>query len=70
MRIPGAGCLKGCLFMVLILVVIAVLVWNFTPVPEWVAQGKTWWEATSSWISSAWHWINSIGKATGRQPGQ
>lgn len=44
MHIPGLGCLKGCLFMVLILVVIGVLVWNFTPVPEWWAEGKSFWD--------------------------
>ncbi|MGW7003907.1 serine/threonine-protein kinase [Streptomyces sp. NPDC054933] len=69
MRIPGAGCLKGCLFMIFILVVIAVLVWNFTPVPEWVAKGQSWYEATSSWISSAWHWVSSIGHSSGRMIG-
>ncbi|RLL67137.1 serine/threonine-protein kinase [Streptomyces sp. Z26] len=46
MRIPGLGCLKGCLFMVLILVVIGVLIWNFTPVPEWWDEGKSFWEKT------------------------
>ncbi len=66
MRIPGLGCLKGCLFMIFILVVIAVLVWNFTPVPEWVAKGQSWYEATSSWISSAWHWVSSLGHSSNR----
>ncbi|WP_369200499.1 serine/threonine-protein kinase [Streptomyces sp. PU-14G] len=46
MRIPGLGCLKGCLFMIVILVVAGVLVWNFTPVPEWWAQGRSFWEST------------------------
>ena len=53
--------------MIFILVVIAVLVWNFTPVPQWVAKGQTWYEAVSGWISSGWHWINTIGKASGQQ---
>lgn len=68
MRIPGLGCLKGCLFMVFILVVVFVLVWNFTPVPEWVAKGQSWYEATSSWVKSAWHWISAIGNAAGKLP--
>jgi serine/threonine-protein kinase len=68
-RIPGAGCLKGCLFTILIIVVIFILVWNFTPVPQWIADGKTWWQATSDWISSAWHWISSIGAASSGSPG-
>ncbi|MCQ4042518.1 protein kinase [Streptantibioticus rubrisoli] len=69
MRIPGLGCLKGCLFMVFILVVIAVLVWNFTPVPEWIAKGQSWYEATSSWISSAWHWVSNVGHKANRLTG-
>ncbi|MDI5965969.1 protein kinase [Streptomyces sp. SL13] len=64
MRIPGAGCLKGCLFVILILVVIFILVWNFTPVPEWIADGKSWYQAISSWTSSAWHWISALGNGS------
>lgn len=45
MRIPGLGCLKGCLFMILIIVVVCVLLWNFTPVPEWWAEGKSFWQS-------------------------
>ncbi|PWI45255.1 serine/threonine-protein kinase [Streptomyces sp. ICBB 8177] len=65
MRIPGAGCLKGCLFMVAIIVVIGVLVWNFTPVPQWVADGRSWWQASSDWVRSAWHWVSSLGNSAG-----
>ncbi len=61
MRIPGAGCLKGCLFMILVVVVIFVLIWNFTPVPHWIADGQSWWQATSGWIKSAWRWASSLG---------
>jgi serine/threonine-protein kinase len=64
MRIPGLGCLKGCLFMIFIVVVIFILVWNFTPVPHWIAQGENWYQATSSWISSAYHWVSTIGNAS------
>lgn len=45
MRIPGLGCLKGCLFMILLLVVAAVLVWNLTPLPEWWEEGKSFWQS-------------------------
>ncbi|MBB1261379.1 serine/threonine-protein kinase [Streptomyces alkaliterrae] len=51
MRIPGLGCLKGCLFMVLILAATVALVWNFTPVPEWVAQGRGFWETMVDWFN-------------------
>jgi serine/threonine-protein kinase len=69
MKIPGLGCLKGCLTMILVLIVIAVLVWNLTPLPEWVAQGKSFWDAASSWISSAWNWVSSLTGQSGGTSG-
>ncbi len=60
-RIPGAGCLKGCLLTVLIIVVIFVLIWNFTPVPRWIADGETWYQAISHWVSTAWNWASRAG---------
>nr|WP_240979445.1 serine/threonine-protein kinase [Streptomyces sp. HNM0574] len=59
MHIPGLGCLKGCLFMILVLVVIAVLVWNFTPVPEWWAQGKSFWESVQDFFGKIQDFTNS-----------
>ena len=61
MHIPGLGCLKGCLFMILILVVICVLVWNFTPVPEWWAQGKSFWESVQDFFGKVGDLIDSGG---------
>nr|WP_238420437.1 serine/threonine-protein kinase [Streptomyces taklimakanensis] len=60
MRIPGLGCLKGCLFMVLIAVAISVLVWNFTPLPEWWDQGRQFWEDTKNWIGDVWAWLEDL----------
>ena len=60
MRIPGLGCLKGCLFMVLIVVVICVLVWNFTPLPEWWDQGRQLWEDTKDWFGDARKWVEDL----------
>ena len=51
--------------VVLIIVVVFVVVWNFTPLPDWIADGQSWWQATSGWISTAWHWLSTIGKASG-----
>jgi serine/threonine-protein kinase len=47
MHIPGLGCLKGCLFMIVLLVVAAVLIWNLTPLPEWWEQGKDFWDSVT-----------------------
>ncbi|GGO57591.1 hypothetical protein GCM10012287_53830 [Streptomyces daqingensis] len=48
MHIPGLGCLKGCLFMILLMVLAAVLVWNFTPLPEWWEAGKDFWQSVEN----------------------
>jgi serine/threonine-protein kinase len=39
MRIPGGGCLRS----LLVLIVIAVLIWNFTPLHQWVDNVVHWW---------------------------
>ncbi|MET7637629.1 protein kinase [Streptomyces sp. NPDC005438] len=63
-RIPGLGCLKGCLVMILLVVVILVLVWNFTPVPEWLDQSKSLWDTTTDWLSEAKKWMEELGSAS------
>ncbi|MFF0743240.1 protein kinase [Streptomyces sp. NPDC004111] len=40
MRIPGLGCLKGCLFTLLLLFVGAWLIWELTPLQEWIGTTK------------------------------
>ncbi|MFI8963685.1 serine/threonine-protein kinase [Streptomyces sp. NPDC053493] len=60
MRIPGLGCLKGCLFTILLFVVAGWLVWELTPLQDWVAQGKGYWEAIGDGISSFTDWVSSL----------
>ncbi|MEV4926970.1 serine/threonine-protein kinase [Streptomyces roseoverticillatus] len=60
MRIPGLGCLKGCLFMIVILVIGAWLVWEFTPLKDWVADGKSFWDAAWDWITDVKDWISDL----------
>jgi serine/threonine-protein kinase len=62
MRIPGLGCLKGCLFMILLLVVAAVLVWNLTPLPEWWEQGKSFWESAQNLFEEIGNLLGSVPK--------
>ncbi|OIV37582.1 serine/threonine protein kinase [Mangrovactinospora gilvigrisea] len=64
MRIPGLGCLKGCLFVVVVLVVVAILVWNFTPLPDWVAKGESWWQMVSGWFHTVSGWFSHTGSGT------
>ncbi|MBF6047435.1 protein kinase [Streptomyces sp. NRRL B-1677] len=60
MRIPGLGCLKGCLFMIVILVIGAWLVWEFTPLKDWVADGKSFWDAAWDWVTDVKDWIAGL----------
>ncbi|MFF5971656.1 protein kinase [Streptomyces sp. NPDC012769] len=60
MRIPGLGCLKGCLFTVLLFVIAGWLIWELTPLQDWVAQGKGYWEAIGDGISSFTGWVSDL----------
>ncbi|MFE0425228.1 protein kinase [Streptomyces sp. NPDC058953] len=63
MRIPGLGCLKGCLFSVVMLVVAGWLVWELTPLQGWVAEGKGYWDAIGDGISTVTGWLADLGNA-------
>jgi serine/threonine-protein kinase len=63
MRIPGLGCLKGCLFTVLLFVVAGWLIWELTPLQDWVAEGKSYWVAIGDGISTVTDWISKLGEA-------
>ncbi|AWN27519.1 serine/threonine-protein kinase [Streptomyces sp. NEAU-S7GS2] len=40
MKIPGLGCLKGCLFTLILLFVAAWLIWELTPLQEWIGTTR------------------------------
>ncbi|WP_156722394.1 serine/threonine-protein kinase [Streptomyces apocyni] len=61
MRIPGLGCLKGCLFMIVLLFVAGWMVWEFTPLPDWVDSTKSFWGQVKDWTSSISDWISNLG---------
>ncbi|MEV1020899.1 protein kinase [Streptomyces sp. NPDC050264] len=60
MKIPGLGCLKGCLFMIVILFVVSWLVWEFTPLQDWIGTGKGYWAQLSDWFSTVTGWIGDL----------
>ncbi|MET9496365.1 protein kinase [Streptomyces sp. NPDC006552] len=60
MKIPGLGCLKGCLFMIVILFVVSWLVWEFTPLQDWIGTGKGYWAQLSDWFTTVTDWIGSV----------
>lgn len=69
MRIPGLGCLKGCLFTLVLLVVAGWLIWELTPLQDWVAQGKGYWEAIGDAIGTVTDWISKVGDSAGGSGG-
>ncbi|WP_406058756.1 serine/threonine protein kinase [Streptomyces sp. NBC_01077] len=64
-RIPGLGCLKGCLVMIVLFVVAGWLVWELTPLQDWIAEGKGYWEAIGDGIAKVTDWFSSFGESTG-----
>ncbi|MFF2407444.1 serine/threonine-protein kinase [Streptomyces sp. NPDC058092] len=65
MRIPGLGCLKGCLFTLVLLFVAGWLIWELTPLQDWIGQGKSYWQAISDTVSTVTDWVSSLGGSSG-----
>ncbi|MEU9440645.1 protein kinase [Streptomyces sp. NPDC048304] len=65
MKIPGLGCLKGCLFTIVILVVASWLIYELTPVHTWIGQGRSYWHEVSHWVGQASKWIKDLGGSSG-----
>ncbi|MFF5569024.1 protein kinase [Streptomyces sp. NPDC012623] len=63
MRIPGLGCLKGCLFTLVLLFVAGWLLWTLTPLPDWFDTGKGYFETISGGISKIANWISDLSDA-------
>ncbi|MFJ9583723.1 serine/threonine-protein kinase [Streptomyces acidicola] len=61
MRIPGLGCLKGCLFTIVILFVAGWLVWEFSPLQQWIGTTKGYWEQLTTWVGDITGWIKDLG---------
>ncbi|MGW4440254.1 protein kinase domain-containing protein [Streptomyces sp. NPDC004596] len=65
MKIPGLGCLKGCLFTIVILVVASWLVWELTPLHSWVGQGRGYWQQLSEWAGQVGDWVKQLDGSSG-----
>ncbi|MFC9425270.1 protein kinase [Streptomyces sp. NPDC056987] len=61
MHIPGLGCLKGCLFTIVLLVIAGWLIWELTPLQGWIDEGKGYWEAIGDGISTVTDWFSQFG---------
>ena len=65
MRIPGLGCLKGCLFTILILFVVSWLVWELSPLQDWLDTTKSYWDQLGDIYDKVSDWMSELGNATG-----
>ncbi|MFK4148118.1 serine/threonine-protein kinase [Streptomyces sp. NPDC004065] len=61
MKIPGLGCLKGCLFTIVILFVAGWLVWELSPLQDWIGTGRGYWSQLNSWAHSVGNWLKELG---------
>ncbi|MER5580010.1 serine/threonine protein kinase, partial [Streptomyces massasporeus] len=61
MRIPGLGCLKGCLFTIVILFVAGWLIWELSPLQEWIGTTKGYWDQLTDWFNTVTGWFEKLG---------
>ncbi|MEV0370666.1 serine/threonine-protein kinase [Streptomyces sp. NPDC050636] len=60
MKIPGLGCLKGCLFVVIILFVASWLIWELTPLQEWIGTTKGYFDQIATVVNNVTDWVNGL----------
>ncbi|MCW5252758.1 serine/threonine-protein kinase [Streptomyces sp. SHP 1-2] len=60
-RIPGLGCLKGCLVTILVLVVAGWLIWELSPLQGWIGTGRSYWSQLGAWFDTAGGWVRDLG---------
>lgn len=60
MKIPGLGCLKGCLFTIVILFVASWLVWEFSPLQDWIGTTKSFWGQLSDGYDKVSEWLGKL----------
>lgn len=65
MKIPGLGCLKGCLVMVVILFVGSWLIWELTPLQEWIGTSKSFISEISDGFNSVKDFVQGLGGSSG-----
>ncbi|XUL88510.1 serine/threonine-protein kinase [Streptomyces galilaeus] len=63
MKIPGLGCLKGCLFTIILLFVAGWLVWELTPLQDWIGTGRSYWREISHVAGQVSGWVKDLSSA-------
>ncbi|MET9535261.1 protein kinase [Streptomyces sp. NPDC006649] len=64
-KIPGLGCLKGCLVMVVILFVGGWLIWELTPLQQWIGTSKSFISEISDGFDSVRDFVQGLGGSGG-----
>ncbi|GHI07293.1 serine/threonine protein kinase [Streptomyces cellostaticus] len=65
MKIPGLGCLKGCLFTIVILIIASWLIYELTPLHTWIGHGKGYWHQVKDLVGSVSHLVKKLGSSSG-----
>ncbi|MFH8792270.1 serine/threonine-protein kinase [Streptomyces sp. NPDC017941] len=60
-RIPGLGCLKGCLVVLVILFVASWLVWELSPLQDWIGTTKGYWDQVKDVYHTVGDWMGKVG---------
>ena len=66
MKIPGLGCLKGCLFTVVLLFAAGWAIWEFSPLQGWIGTSKGYWDQLTDWFSTVSGWVEDLGGGSGK----
>lgn len=61
MKIPGLGCLKGCLVTLILLFVAAWLVWELTPLQEWIGTTRGFFSQVGHVFESVQRFVQKLG---------
>ncbi|MFD0414845.1 serine/threonine-protein kinase [Streptomyces sp. NPDC127108] len=59
-RIPGLGCLKGCLVVLVILFIASWLVWELSPLQDWIGTTKSYWDQIKDVYNTVSDWSGKI----------
>ncbi|QIK08499.1 serine/threonine protein kinase [Streptomyces sp. ID38640] len=62
MKIPGLGCLKGCLFTLILLFVAAWLIWELTPLQEWIGTTRGFFAQLGEIYQSVQNFVQKLGR--------
>ncbi|GHC45005.1 serine/threonine-protein kinase [Streptomyces flavofungini] len=60
-RIPGLGCLKGCLVVLVILFIASWLVWELSPLQDWIGTTKSYWDQIKDVYNTVSDWSSKVG---------